>query len=162
MSSYREPRVGQTLPASFLADFGLRGTWTPALTATTTNPNLGSGPTQTGTYTLLNGVVTGVIIIAFGTGGSVAAGSGTYLISLPSGLGIHTDYSDQIPVGPARIRDASGATVAYDWRLATDATQPDKFVLRNDTGGAVTNSVPWTWAASDSIRATFKYMTDFT
>lgn len=160
MSSYRTPAVGETVPADLIKDYGLRGSWTPTLTATTTNPTLGTGPTQTGAYTLQNGTMDCLVIIAFGTG-APTAGSGTYLISLPTGFGIHTDESDQIPLGIARIRDASAVTVAYNWFVASDATQPGKVLLRSETGAAVTNAVPWTWAASDSMRMRFRYKTDF-
>ena len=102
---------GQLLSAASGETTGLKwtniglGTWTsytPALTASGTNPTLGSGSTATGKYNQIGKTVFGWAKIQFGTSG-VAAGSGILRISLPiaaasaedqaCGAGILTDSS---------------------------------------------------------------------
>lgn len=56
--------------------------WTPALTASTTNPTLGSGSSAVGRYVQNGTTVIGWAHIAFGSSGT-NAGSGTYRVSLP-------------------------------------------------------------------------------
>lgn len=56
--------------------------WTPALTAATTNPTLGSGSVQEGSYMQLGKLVIAHFNIQFGSSGQ-NAGSGEYRISLP-------------------------------------------------------------------------------
>lgn len=159
--AYRTFLPGQTLPADWLQDVGQQGTYTPALTASTTNPTLGTGSTATADYILRQGFVKLRFNFVFGTA-SVSAGSGTYQISLPTGLGIDADWASQHPIGLARLRDSNVPTIAFDWRCVTDLSFADKITIKNDSGGAVTNSVPWTWAASDSIQGIAEYKTDFT
>lgn len=58
-------------------------TYTPVLTGSTTNPNLGTGASVTGAYRML-GASTCVWRISIQTGTSgVSAGSGTYYLSMP-------------------------------------------------------------------------------
>jgi hypothetical protein len=159
--AYIEPLPGETLSAHRLSMFGVQRSYTPTLTASTTDPTLGTGSTATADYILRQGFVKVRFFFQFGTAG-VAAGSGTYQISLPTGLGIDADWASQYPIGLARIRDSSVPTIAFDWRCVTDLSFADKITIKNDTGGAVTSSVPWTWAASDSIQGVAEYKTDFT
>lgn len=56
-------------------------TYTPTLTAATTNPTLGTGATATGRYYTDGKHVEGDVNIIFGS--SLSAGSGSYRISLP-------------------------------------------------------------------------------
>lgn len=55
--------------------------WTPVLTASTTNPTLGTGSSQTGVYMRIGRLIFAQGRILWGTGGT--AGSGTYAISVP-------------------------------------------------------------------------------
>lgn len=75
---------------------GAFSTWTPVLTAATTNPTLGSGSVQDGGYVQIGKLVTAWFHIQFGSSG-ISAGSGDYRISLPvTGA---TSSSPIIPLG---------------------------------------------------------------
>lgn len=156
---------GETISDEDLQNMGLQGTFTPALTASTTNPTLGTGSTATADVQYHQGFVTIRYDIVFGSAG-VAAGSGTYQLSLPTlngvTLGIDADWASQKPIGMARLRDSNVPTVAHDWRFVTDLSFPTTLLIKNDSGGSVTNAVPWTWAANDSIGGICRYKTDHT
>ncbi|MDP8928679.1 MAG: hypothetical protein M3O70_08925 [Actinomycetota bacterium] len=120
-------------------------TYTPTLTATTTNPTLGSGAVQSGRYYRIGRLVTVHVQIAFGTSG-VAAGSGTYLVSAP--INIATSLSTVVRMGAGDVFDFStGARrpVSVAAGLGSGAFQ----MVYNS--GVVTDAQPWTWAASDEI-----------
>lgn len=122
--------------------------YTPTLTATTTNPTLGSGATQTGRYFQSGDWVHVEGLIRFGSSGT-NAGSGVYLVSLP----VAADTSITVKlVGHGTIRDDSSAahhTVAYQLSTSTSA------LIRYTA--TVNNSSPWGWAANDWIWFTFDY-----
>lgn len=158
--AYQVFSPGETLSAGELQDMGQQGTWTPVLTASSVNPALGSGSGQVGDYVLRQGFVDGEFLIQFGSSG-VTAGTGTYLISLPTGLGIDPDWASEMPIGRARLRDASVPTVAYQ-DIKTSLTFPDKLLIVTSADVLTTSAAPWAWAANDSIRGTFTYKTDFT
>jgi hypothetical protein len=164
MPEYRTFLPGETLTDDELQDLGLQFTYTPSLTASTTNPTLGTGGTVTADGILRQGFVKIRFNVLFGSAG-VAAGSGTYQLSLPTvlgvPLGIDADWASQHPIGKARLRDSSVPTIALDWHVVTDLSFADKIVVKNDTGGAVTNAVPWTWAANDTFQGILEYKTDF-
>ena len=65
-----------------IASSGGVASWTPTLTATTTNPTLGTGSSVSGRLFRQGSMVTVWARIQFGTSG-VAAGSGVYIINLP-------------------------------------------------------------------------------
>ncbi len=138
---------------------GAWATFTPALTASTTSPTLGTASTTTGSYRRDGSSVEGDAQITFGTAG-VAAGSGTYRVSLP--------------VAAART-GAAANLVGDGWMLDASTNQLVTFVLRTFPGSttaeiyftATTNfyataAVPWTWAASDTIRYRFRYEASIT
>lgn len=120
-------------------------TYTPALTASTSNPTLGTGSLRDGAWTRYGKMIEIRGAIKFGSSGA-AAGSGTYRVSLPFtaktlSVGRH--------VGSAYAFDASGNNaidgVCYseigNWGVIN-------LVLG---GNLTTNTVPWTWAALDEI-----------
>lgn len=125
--------------------------YTPTLTATTSNPTMGSGSTRSGAYMQVGKMVTVRATVKFGTSGT-AAGSGTYEISLPvtaktistgrqSGSATFFDNSAS-DFGDGVVFIDNGATTKA--RLSMDST-------------VVSNSAPWTWAASDQIDFTMTY-----
>ena len=132
------------LPASTLNQIGAAWeTYTPTLTASTTNPTLGSGSTATGRYARINKTVFYYAEFAFGTGAN--AGSGSYRVSLPI-----TALNALNVVGSGWLYDSSanrletcvvrlGATT-YAWLYAT-ATNTYQ----------TQNAQPWTWAQGDAI-----------
>ena len=74
---------GQVLTAAKLQEIGAAWeSFTPALTAATTNPTLGTGGSTAGRYGRIQKVVVGIGLVSFGTAGT-AAGSGLYYVSLP-------------------------------------------------------------------------------
>ena len=88
----------------------LTATYTPTLTATTTNPTLGSGGSASGRYTMYGGkFVTCRGTIAFGTSGT-NAGSGQYLIALP--FSASSAITGGVPsVGSGLIRCAGSTAI---------------------------------------------------
>jgi hypothetical protein len=133
------------------------GSYTPALTGSTTNPALGTGGVIQGRYTLFNGHWCTVRVgVQWGTSGT--AGSGQYLISLPftTNTNITVGVSN---VGQVLMRDASaGPALASGvcYAIASTATM----ALFADTTGGVTNAVPWAWGGSgDYITATLTFET---
>lgn len=150
--------VGQVLTAATMNSIGAAWeTWTPALTASTTSPTLGTGSTVAGKYTRINKLVVANFSITFGTSG-VAAGTGTYRISVPINS-VGTQVFQQNELGSVLIRDASTQNtmmchayfdnVAY-FILAYPGTYGG--ILAN-----VTNAAPWTWAASDTLSGQIIY-----
>jgi hypothetical protein len=146
-----------TLSAWIVLGKTITGTYTPALTGATTNPNLGTGGSILGRYTLWNGTWCAVRVgIQWGTSGT--AGSGQYLISLPftTNSNITVGVSN---VGSVLMRDAS-AGPALASGVCYAAASSSTMAIFADTSGGVTNAVPWTWGGSgDYITATLTYET---
>lgn len=125
--------------------------YTPTLTATTSNPTLGSGSTRSGAYMQVGKMVTVRATVKFGTSGT-AAGSGTYEISLPVTAKTITTGRQQ---GTATFFDNS-ANDFGDGAVFIDNGATTKAKLSMDST-VVTNSAPWTWGASDQIDFTMTY-----
>lgn len=123
------------------------GAYQPALTATSSNPNMGTSPTRHGRWKRIDDTIDATIRMAFGTGGSVAAGSGTYQFSLPTPC---RDEAFQIVIGHGYILDNSANT-----RVLVNAVVPSssntlfELVLQQVIDHVVDNNSPWIWAASD-------------
>jgi len=145
--------AGQILTAATMNQIGAAWeTWTPALTAFTTNPTLGSGSVQNGRYGRINKTVYGHGQIVFGTSGT-NAGSGFYYVSIPV-----TAQGSGTLCGTWFAYDASTDTVAIG-SLVLDSTTR-MILYRNGVGGGtflVASGVPWAWGATDIIRVTFQY-----
>ena len=142
---------GQVLTAATMNQIGAAWeTWTPALTASTTNPTLGTGSVQAGRYGRIQKTVFGHAVIAFGTAG-VAAGTGFYFISLPI-----TAQNAVATIGSGWILDSSTSLVRHVI-LYSDTVNRAALWLDNTTAFAVGAGNPWPWAASDQIRVDFQY-----
>jgi hypothetical protein len=131
--------------------------FTPALTATTTDPTLGSGSTAEGFYTKSGRWVAGQGRILFGTSG-VNAGSGTYRVSLPvfaGGLSGSGTAGNGPTIGVFTIKD-DGSTITRFGVLQLVSASTALMLTGSDATG-VSNSNPWTWAASDRIHYSFGY-----
>lgn len=143
---------------------GAYDAYTPTLTASTTNPTLGSGSSATGYYKRLGHRVEGYATIQFGSAG-VAAGSGYYGLLLPVepvnrtraiGIGYLVDNSDNV-----RFLVASAAVSTPLWAANTskaiivvsNAAGAGFFTGANPVGAAA----PWTWAENDQLLVTFSY-----
>lgn len=119
--------------------------WTPTLTASTTNP---TNWTVTGRYMRVGKLVVAHFTLTAAAG--VTAGSDQYRVALPatpssSGLGV---------VGPVMLWDVSpGAVSTGVIRLAT-TTYASLIVAPS---GDVNHIYPYTWAAGDFIDGTMIY-----
>jgi hypothetical protein len=143
--------AGQILTAATMNQIGaVWETWTPALTASTTNPTLGTGSSITGRYGRIQKTVFGNVTILFGSSG-VAAGTGFYFVSLPV-----TAQSNTPPVGSGWLLDSS-TSLLRQVEVTLDTTSRVALWIDNSTNFAVSATNPWTWAASDQIRFNFVY-----
>ena len=141
---------GQVLNAATLNTIGAAWeTYTPTLTASVTNPTLGTGFFASGRYGQVNKIVSGQGQINFGTSG-VSAGSGYYYVSLPI-----TAQSSGKVIGQFQFYDSSAFAV-YLGTLISDTTTRS-FMYYNNPASVTTNAAPFTWAANDFIRYTFQY-----
>jgi hypothetical protein len=132
---------------------GVWTSYTPTLTAFTTNPTLGSGGGVSGRYIKLGKTVIGQASIIFGSSG-VNAGAGTYYISLP----INRPTNNEFALGSAVMRDASSSYIGQNGTVQGTGAGADKAVIVYG-GSAFSASAtgPWTWAASDQIFINFTY-----
>jgi hypothetical protein len=130
------------------------GAWTSftsTLTASTTNPNIGSTGTSSGHYCRIGKTIFFRVTIVFaGTG--ISAGSGYYRIGIPV-----TASGSAGGVGSAWMYDASaGARQLGTLTLA--ATTYCEIILTGASGfPAVQDNSPWTWAADDTITVSGTY-----
>jgi hypothetical protein len=151
------PAVGDPATAAWadiVARWGLPAAYTPALTASTTNPTLGTASSVTGSYTVINKWVTGTAVITFGTSGT-AAGSGNYMLSLPV---VFSGASE--PIGFGRLR--AGGTYTHCQLYAFTTTTALLQYTSTAVNGALataTQATPAGWAANDEIRVWFGYRT---
>jgi len=145
--------AGQVLTAATMNSIGAAWeTWTPALTGSTTNPNIGSTGTITGRYGRINKTYYGIASFNFG-GTGISAGSGFYFVSLPA-----TAQAAGPITGGWYAYDSSADTIATGI-MALDNTSRMAF-YRNGVGGGVflvAATVPWTWASGDFMRWQFQY-----
>lgn len=122
--------------------------YTPALTAVTTNPTLGTGSTATGRYTQDNKTVHAQFNLTFGTSGT-NAGSGGYRISLPVTAAAGPDV-----FGHGYIYDSStGLAIPCVFTRVTTTTAQ----IAYGAGGFVAHGTPFAWAASDQIQGDLVY-----
>lgn len=132
----------------------LSGTWTPDLTAFTTNPTMGTGNSRAGRYIRVGKLFICWVRIVFGSAG-VAAGSGRYFVSMPGGISQNSSLANN-KVGQAFLYDSSGAVMAHTFVSIDFGTE--LFVLDyaatwpTGTITSVAHNAPWTWAANDEIQ----------
>lgn len=143
---------GQILLASKLNEIGAAWeTYTPILTASTTNPNIGTTGIAAGKYARINKIVLGQASFTF-NGAGIAAGLGFYFYSLPIAA-----ISSGMNVGNAHAIDVSTFATIHN-SLATDTTTR---LLGVGTGGpslaGTIQSTTFAWAAGDFIRISFIY-----
>lgn len=130
--------------------------YTPVLTATTTNPTLGTGSIAVARYTRRYGVVHYQGLIQFGTSGA-AAGTGDYRISLP--VTANTSISSR-RLGVLNVLDSSaGHTCLATIYQASSTTMAALFANTWPLGNAnyVGASQPMAFANGDAIEFTATY-----
>ena len=124
-------------------------TWTPVLQTGGVNVTLGSGSTSTGRYLRLGNIVFGEFYIKFGTSG-VSVGAGT--MSLQALPVTATGQSEaNMVIGSCWATDATGNMVIGVFSVARN------FISDGPGNYVWTQTVPFTWAANDSIRCSFTY-----
>lgn len=144
--------TGTTVEA-VLQEISTFADYVPALTASVTSPTLGSGSSITGRYVRIGDIVIVWVEIKFGSSG-VAAGSGTYRISLPVNmsagmLGLGT-------MGVAFLLDSG--TTRNTATVRNDNSNADFVILQaQGTNASVGASSPWTWAANDELELVLVY-----
>lgn len=126
--------------------------YTPAFTATTTNPNLGNGGSITGRWSAIGKLTVVHINCLFGTL-LAAAGLGGYRISLPVAAASTSTF-----LGSGMLYDSSAAQmkqVSAIWSTSTTAA-----LYLGDAGAGVfevTNAVPWSWNQNDQFWLNLSY-----
>jgi hypothetical protein len=130
-------------------------TYTPILTASTTNPVLGTSSTLVGMfYTLFDQVFTWGEF-RFGTGASV--GSGIYEVTLPFraktliGIGPTGGYTSAPSVGNGTVFDESADSGRQPVTTVLRSVDKLSFLVRMGTAGAsraVSNNIPFAWTGA--------------
>ena len=132
--------------------FGTWASWTPSLTASVTNPTLGTGSVTQGRYVQNGKVVTAVAYFAFGTSG-VSAGSGGYRCSLPVNA-VNSGYP--FAAGSGAFIDVSAAN-GYILIPQYEATTYVTFRVNGGGYGDWNASNPVAPNNSDQIHLMFQY-----
>ena len=130
---------------------GAWSTYTPVLTAATTNPTLGTGSFQGGRYTRIGRTIIGWAYIAFGNSGT-AAGSGEYRVSLPVTSNVW--QSNNIVIGNGYLYDSGVNTLQTVTAVVNAAGH---FIMFKDGAFQITHAAPWAWGASDHMSIQFMY-----
>lgn len=128
-------------------------TYTPALTATTTNSTLGTGSSAAGTFIRYGKSIRGTAEIVFGSSG-VAAGSGSYGVSLPAAATAAGVSAGRV-VGYGVFFDSSTGNFYHVIVTLSASATVARMVL--DGAGVITNAAPVVSAANDQIRIHFDY-----
>lgn len=127
-------------------------TYTPALTAATSNPTLGTASVATGRYNRDGRTITGWAYIAFGTAGT-AAGTGEYRISLPVPARVE---ANNVIIGSGYLYDAS-ANVLEQIVFTTPATLSAFGIMFKNGTFQINPTTPWAWTISDTLTVNFTY-----
>lgn len=133
---------------------GRMGEWTPLLTSTGTQPNLGTTGTAFGEFSVTAGECFATFYMEFGSGGGAAGGTGEYKIE---GLPFEIDLplgKVRLPVGQVGLFDSDTSGQDYRFLVASSSTEVK---MRSEAGAPVTNTVPWTWAGGDYFIGTLKF-----
>lgn len=137
-------------------------TFTPTLVATTANPTLGSGSTQSGRYQTIGNLCIMHITIAFGSSGA-AAGTGTYQVLFAAGPAIGGSVLGVSPIGVGYLTQSGVAE--YSVICKADTANFNRVTMRYHSSGStsnvgVTHSTPFAWGNNDSIRIQLMYEID--
>ena len=143
--------AGNVLTAAQMNGIGEWTSYTPVLTASVTNPTLGTGGSSVGEYARIQNFIFYRFTITFGTVG-VNAGSGSYFVSLPvTATAIGNFYTAS--VGQTSFFDSSANTpyFANGWQASTTNLQLLYQTGFNGAVAGITNVTPVTPAANDVI-----------
>jgi len=119
--------------------------YTPAWTASTTNPSIGNGVLK-GRYKYLDSK-TVAIRIHLKIGSTTNTGSGTWSFSLPSGVVAPNDGMTQVLA--AGCQDAGADNKLCLAKVGPNSSHIDE--ITPESGNVVTSASPMTWAANDAL-----------
>jgi hypothetical protein len=128
--------------------------WTPALTASSSNPTLGSGAVTDGRYFQIGSLVIAVIDLRVGTT-SWNAGSGTYSFSVPIARS-----ASQLPNMGFGLAFDGGGSDGYIANVQRNSGDTSKVNIRVHTTGdapVVTHAVPVAWGQNTQFLLTVVY-----
>ena len=140
---------GDVLLASELNGIGEWTSYTPVLTAST-NPTLGTGSVQSGSYARIQNLIIYRFLVSFGTSG-FSAGTGFYKISLPVPANGITQYYET-NIGTTAVFDASVPGIYYANAWIADVNNIS-LTYQSGMNGSLNNvsgAAPVTIAAGDS------------
>lgn len=146
------------LDASFTAQFAALGVWadyTPTLTASTVNPNLGATGTAVGRKVRVGDLVVALGAFTFG-GAGVAAGTGDYRFGLPHES--TSSVSSSFMPGFCRVFDSSAGLFGHFTDLLVSpsvsyaSARYQSAWPTSATESRVGAAVPWVWAAGDIMQ----------
>lgn len=156
------PNVPQDL-ANLAADLqtefddNLTGTTTflPVLTATTTNPTLGTGSIRKSWYVVHDDVMVDYcFFVQFGTSGA-AAGSGQYQISLPLPAAVLMGTAAPEAYGSGLVRDNSAVNVVQaTWYIPGTL---NTVVVGYAMDSTINQAGPFAWANQDYLAGSIRY-----
>jgi hypothetical protein len=149
--------AGSVLTAAELNGIGEWTSYTPVLTAATTNPTLGTGSSSTGSYARIQDLIIYRFAITFGTSG-VAAGSGVYRVSLPVTASATTSFYE-IGNGQTSFYDSSLVVIYFANAWLPNTTYLEILYQQTFNGllSNVTNAAPVIPAANDAISGLIIY-----
>jgi hypothetical protein len=151
--------VGPTGPTGSTGSFSITPwtTYTPVLTASTTNPVIGNG-SITGRYVNIGATIIGEIRVIAGTVG-FNRGLGAYSISLPT----PAVFENFQPVGQVVVRDEGPGLNYFGTAIFTGGFDDRVQLFMHsqtatfDEGIAVTDSLPFVFSANDKILIQLTY-----
>lgn len=132
----------------------------PTLTAVTSNPNMGTSPTQAWDWWMLGDWIQGDFEFIWGTG-SPTAGSGTLIIPLPVAVrGLSAPLTaSAFAIGWGTIKDTSAGS-SRDFVLLWDQANSRAVMQTENLTTRVTGASPLTLgAAGDSVKGCYNYTT---
>lgn len=161
--AHDDPYAGKHVDADWAYYTSVSNAYAAALTATTTNPNLGADGTSVGSYHRSGHLITGFAQFFF-SGAGLSAGSGAYEIALPFNADTSVLVAStlvgagaQIGAGFLRDSDTSANHEIVNVQLASASAVR---LIRSGSNGAVTNATPIAWATGDRIVINFSYVAD--
>jgi len=153
MTALGDFTAGDVLTAADMNAIGTWSTYTPSLTASITNPSLGTGFSASGHYAQIQDIVHVMVFIVFGSGAS--AGNGDYRVSLP----ITPDTTNNAGSinGTIWLYDSSSA-IGYGG-IPSDANVAGYVTMYLEGTSTITvrHNNPFTWTASDQLRLFIRY-----
>ena len=128
--------------------------FTPVLTASVTDPTLGTSPKQEGRFIRLRGgLVVYRFLIQFGTSGT-NAGDGQYQISLPV---------PATSLTPSNVNTSMGSGVLFDWsesghkELCTWQWGIATYLIGVVDDATISHNAPFNWTVDDRMSGTVTY-----